>query len=180
MKQISTFPITALLVSFSILTQSSLAGLDLTRRQFVVSACTSALLTAIPNAAKKASTAGKVRWEIVGQQSKNPNFQGTLDIDLRKSLGEITLEIFAKYQIPYLGNESAINSILGTPTGDEAIVVVNDKTLKAYGWCYEVDGRQPDVMPDKFYFEKEVSVLRWFYAFSLYEDGVWKSYCTPA
>lgn len=121
-----------------------------------------------------------IEWEIVGQKSPIAEHRGSKEVDLKKSTGEITLEILEGNHIPFVGNEAGINSILGTPTGDAAIVIVSDDTMRAYGWCFEVDGKQPDVMPDKFFIPTQASRLKWFFAFSLYEKGEWKSFCTPA
>lgn len=121
-----------------------------------------------------------VKWEIIGQDSALPVHQGTLEIDLRDSVGKVTVSILEQQKISYIGNEAGMNSILGTPTGEDAMVIVNDDTMRVYGWCYEVDGMQPDVMPDEFYFPAQASNLRWFYAFSLYEKGEWRGYCLPA
>jgi len=126
------------------------------------------------------SPAFGIEWEIIGQKSKSPVHRGSLDVDLKESVGEATLHILDANKIPYVGNENGLNSILGTPTGEAAIVVVSNDTMRVYGWCFEVDGVQPDVMPGKYFFPSQVSRLRWFFAFSLYEKGEWKSYCTPA
>ncbi len=121
-----------------------------------------------------------IRWEIIGQESKLPVHHGTGKFAASASAGQVTVAILEAQKIPFVGNESGMNSILGTPTGDDAIVVVSDDTMRVYGWCYSVDGKDPDEMPDKFYFKQAESVLRWYYAFALYEAGQWKSYCTPA
>ena len=121
-----------------------------------------------------------VHWEIIGQDSKKAVHRGSLDIDLKTSVGATTIRVLDENKIPYVGNEDGINSLLGTPTGDAAIVVVSADTMRVYGWCYEVDGIQPNVMPGEFYFPTQASTLRWFFAYSLYEKGEWKDYCTPA
>lgn len=121
-----------------------------------------------------------IEWEVIGQDSKTPVYSGSLNADLKKSLGEITVKIFDTKKIPYIGNEAGINSILGTPSGDKLLVVVNNETMRAYGWCFTVDGQIPDLMPDKVYFSRQNSHLSWFFAYSLYEKGQWTKYCVPA
>ena len=126
------------------------------------------------------TSAHAIEWEVIGNTSMVPVHRGKFEADLKKSAGELTVQILTTHQIPFVGNEAGINSILNTPTGDKAIVIVSNDTMRVYGWCFEVDGVQPDVMPDKYFIPAQNSKLSWFYAFSLYEKGEWKTYCTPA
>ena len=121
-----------------------------------------------------------IHWEVIGQNSKFPVFQGFLEIDLKKSVGRVSIEVLNEKRIPYIGNEAGLNSILGTPTGDALMVILNDDQMLAYGWCFDIDGIQPDLMPDKVYFKSQESRLRWFFAYTFYDKGVWKDFCTPA
>ncbi len=121
-----------------------------------------------------------IEWEVIGQDSRIPVHSGNTEVNLVQSLGQITVKIFDSQKIPYLGNEAGMNSILGTPTGDKLLVVVNNDSMRAYGWCFQVDGKIPDLMPDKFYFAAQKAKLTWFFAFSLYEKGQWTQYCVPA
>jgi hypothetical protein len=72
-----------------------------------------------------------------------------------------------------------MSSILNTPTGDDSLEVISNSEMRAYGWCYEVNGAQPAVMPDKAIL-KGGEHVRWFYAFSHYVAGKWVSVCEPA
>jgi hypothetical protein len=89
------------------------------------------------------------------------------------------VEIFEKHGIPYIGSELGFNSILNTPVDREAIEFPAPDEIRAYGWCYEVDGRQPEGMPNEVSLKGNEN-LRWFYAFALHKGGEWVSYCTPA
>lgn len=94
-------------------------------------------------------------------------------------MGKITVELLEQNKIPYIGSELGFNSILNTPVDREAIEFPSPGEIRAYGWCYELNGAQPEGMPN------EVAVnegdhLRWFHAFGLYQGGKWVSYCTPA
>lgn len=93
--------------------------------------------------------------------------------------GEATIRLLDQSKTDYLGSVGGINSIAGTPTGDGAIEVVSDTHLRAYGWCYEVDGFQPAAMPDQIEL-KGNEVIRWYFAYSSYRDGQWTDYCTPS
>jgi hypothetical protein len=91
-----------------------------------------------------------------------------------------SLNIFDKTPIPYLGTESGFNSILGTPTGDGAIEILSDTKMRAYGWCYSVNGVKPDVIPQDYFFKTQDDELVWFYGYSTYDDGEWVDYCVPS
>jgi hypothetical protein len=117
-------------------------------------------------------------YEIVGPCSEKPVYEGGVPAS-GMSAGKATLQILEKNRAPYRGTEAGIHSILNTPEGDEAIEVISDREMRAYGWCYEVDGTQPNVMPDQFRL-KGSEHLKWFYAFSHYKNGQWLTYCEPA
>ena len=36
------------------------------------------------------------------------------------------------------------------------------------------------VTPDQVIIDKQVKSIYWFYAYSLYDSGEWKDYCTPS
>ncbi len=118
-------------------------------------------------------------FEVVGPCDSKPLYSGAIAIEKPLSVGAASVQIFHRESIPYVGSESGMNSILGTPTGIEAIEVVSDQELRAYGWCYEVDGRQPAEMPNEVILSGGEH-LKWFYAFSLNRRNEWVSYCEPA
>ena len=93
--------------------------------------------------------------------------------------GAATIVLLNRSQIEYVGSDAGINSIAETPVGRGAIEVVSDTHLRAYGWCYEVDGFQPAAMPDQIVLKGD-EVIRWFFAYSSYRDGQWMDYCTPS
>lgn len=131
-----------------------------------------ALLFSVPSFA--------ITWQVVGQGGPEPIHFGMKEVDLKNSAGEITVDLLKKNGIPFVGNTGGIRSILNTPYGDKATVIVNDRVMRVYGWCFSVDGVIPDVMPDKYYFVSQEATMKWFFAYSLYDSGEWKEFCTPA
>jgi hypothetical protein len=93
--------------------------------------------------------------------------------------GDITILALEDSKTEYVGSTGGINSVLGTPVGKEAIEVISKTKMRAYGWCYEIDGFQPAAMPDQIVLKGD-EIVRWFFAYSTYEDGIWKDYCTPS
>jgi hypothetical protein len=96
-----------------------------------------------------------------------------------RSVGATTTHFLDARGIEYVGDDSGMVSILGTPYGDAALEILSDTAMRAYGWCYLVDGVEPDVMPDQLILTGDETAVTWFYAYSLYADGAWKEYCTP-
>lgn len=122
-----------------------------------------------------------ISWEIIGPCSSEPLYKGEKEMgDNPLFVGTLTLQVLQEEQIPYQGDERSIVSIVNTPTGMGSMEVLDDQRMRAYGWCYEVNGIQPDVYMDSFYFKDNKDHLKWFYGYSLYESGEWKEYCTKA
>jgi hypothetical protein len=118
-------------------------------------------------------------FEVVGSCRAEPERQGEYRVAGETNVGRASVEIFEKYGIPYVGSELGFNSILNTPVDREAIEFPAPDEIRAYGWCFEVDGRQPMGMPNEVALRGNEH-LRWFHAFALYRKGEWVSYCTPA
>jgi len=94
--------------------------------------------------------------------------------------GELTLYMFNQYQVPFTGNVDSILSIYNTKTGDDSYEVISNSEMKVFGWCYEIDGVQPDVFMSKVIIEPTVhKKMNWFYGYAHYKEGEWLTYCTP-
>jgi hypothetical protein len=118
-------------------------------------------------------------FEVVGPCAETPIYQTTTTLH-HTSLGYLTEYLFKKDNVPYTGTESGITSIFNSAVGNEALEVLSNNTMRAYGWCVEVDGRQPGQMPDKVRINENTKHIRWFYAFTLYDAGDWSQFCTPS
>lgn len=122
-----------------------------------------------------------INVKIYGPCSESPVFQAEENVDARTSLGAFSVQVFEKYDIPYIGSELGFNSIINTPTDRKSIEIVSKTELRAYGWCYSVDGKVPEQMPHEIFFTPESTGLVWFYSYSTYKNDQWQDdYCTPA
>ncbi len=119
-------------------------------------------------------------WKVFGACSNSPVQQGEVIADISKSVGAITVDIFNKNKIPFIGAAEGMNSILNTPLGMDAIEVVSDTEMRVYGWCYSVNGKDPLQMPHEIKFQKQTDELIWYYAYSTNAKGQWADYCSPA
>ncbi|WII70577.1 DUF4430 domain-containing protein [Bdellovibrio sp. 22V] len=128
-----------------------------------------------------ALSANAITWKVYGPCDDKPVVQGEVAIDLAKSVGDITVQILEANKIPYIGSAEGFNSIISTPTGIDSVEVVSDTELRAYGWCYTVNGKQPAEMPHKVNFGKQTDALIWYYAYSTNKNNEWlDDYCSPA
>lgn len=96
------------------------------------------------------------------------------------TLGELTVQVLTDNQIPFQGDRSGIKVIANSPSGDDALELISDTQMKAYGWCVAIDGQQPGQMPDEVPLTAVTKEVVWFYAYAFYDHGVWKSFCTPS
>jgi hypothetical protein len=119
--------------------------------------------------------------KITGPCSETPIVESSINIlDLNHNLGRITVDFLTQNKIPFIGSEYGINSINETAVGDDALEILSDTKMRAYGWCYTINNIANDKMPDEIFLTKQSDSISWFYAFATYDRGVWKDYCTPA
>ena len=106
-------------------------------------------------------------------------------LSLSTSIDSLTEDLFSftKKQITdqnivaVLANNGII-SVLNYVSQNKAIEVVNDTKMRAYGWCYSINGEIPDVMPDQIKLTNQDSI-KWFLSYSTYDSGQWIDYCVP-
>ncbi len=95
------------------------------------------------------------------------------------SAGEATVATLTAHEVPFVGEAGGISSIRGTVTGDAALEILSGVEMRAYGWCYSVNGVEPDVFPDQIALQADTDVVRWVFGYAHYLNGDWISYCTP-
>ncbi len=95
------------------------------------------------------------------------------------SVGQITVKILERFNEKFVGHEGGIRSIRTTPLADDAIEIVNANEMRAYGWCYHVNGVEAELMPDQFKIAEESTHIYWFFSYAEYINGQWTSMCTP-
>ena len=125
------------------------------------------------------SSAWALDFKVVGPCSETPLVSTSVAAS-STTLGDLTVDTLTALGIPFTGERSGIGSIANSPKGDDALEVLSETQMRAYGWCVEIDGVQPDLMPDAVPVTAATKTVTWFYAYSLYDAGVWKDYCTPS
>jgi hypothetical protein len=96
---------------------------------------------------------------------------------LPRTIGDITIEVLEKNQIAYEGSTAGLNSLMGLGNDME---VLSDQEMKAYGWCFSLDGKVPETMSDETLVITQDSSVVWFYAFAHYKNGQWIKQCSPS
>ncbi|MCO5143869.1 MAG: hypothetical protein M9962_12330 [Oligoflexia bacterium] len=97
----------------------------------------------------------------------------------QKSLGSITLESLDELKLDYIGAEKGIHTIQGTPVGEDALEIISREEMRAYGWCFHLDGKLLESYPDEVFLDKENKKIDWFFGFAHYIRGKWVSQCEP-
>lgn len=119
-----------------------------------------------------------ITFEVIGPCEETPIYTGEMEInDLKKSIGQLSVELFQKYNVPFIGNDVGMNSILNTPTGLDAMEVLSDETMRSHGWCYSVDGEIPEVLANEVWPNTKKTHIKWFFGYSYYDRGEWYGYC---
>ena len=94
------------------------------------------------------------------------------------SVGEFSVHYLDQEGIPYVGSDSHLQSVFNTPTGLDAIEVLSDTSMRSHGWIFSVNDVVPSVYPDKLELGPD-DVVKWFYGYVEYENGVWGSEYLP-
>ncbi len=108
-----------------------------------------------------------------------------LDIEIplnnESTVSKITLDSFLENNVEFIGDERSVNSIIGTPTGLDSYEVISDNEMRVYGWCFEVDGVQPDRFMNEIKIDPKINHhINWFFGSAHFKDGAWLTYCTPS
>lgn len=96
-----------------------------------------------------------------------------------QSAGQISVESLTQHDMPFVGSDAGFNSINNTVTGDAALEVLSDNEMKAYGWCYHVNGDEPSVYANQVFIAAESDTVTWFFGYAHYRDGLWIAMCVP-
>lgn len=97
-----------------------------------------------------------------------------------ENVGQLTIETLKKFEIPHKGTYEGLASIFETPTGDGAVEVISDIEMRAYGWCFSVDGVAPEVYPHEVPITPNTKSVVWHFGYARYYKGQWVTQCTPA
>lgn len=95
------------------------------------------------------------------------------------NVGEVTIAALTKFNIPFKGTAEGLATAFDTPVGKDALEVVSPTEIRAYGWCFAVDGVAPDVYPNEIPLAG-VKQITWTFGFARSVNGQWITQCTPS
>lgn len=104
------------------------------------------------------------------------SFSENIPLNGVKSVGDLTVELLENKIIPFQGSSKGINSIFNSPIGDQALYVLSDFEMYAFGWCYKVNEIAPELFPDEV-FIKIGDQITWWFGYAHYKKGQWIAQC---
>ena len=115
-----------------------------------------------------------------------PIFSVETSIQKGESISKITGMILTHAKEAHLIETFAFNRIgvdSITPIGQSELGFfmeeLNDKELRAYGWCYSVDGVTPELLADEYILSGTESKITWYFGYASRVLGHWVSQCQP-
>ncbi len=98
-------------------------------------------------------------------------------IKTQRSVGALSIDVFTQMRLPFKGYESGILEINGL---GNLIAVDSHQVMRYYGWCYTLNGRLSENMPDQTFVQYPNDQIVWFYGYAMQDDnGNWQQ-CLPA
>lgn len=117
--------------------------------------------------------------KVIGPCSEEPLFEAQTVLSTQTNAGRFTVGVLKEHGIPFQGEERGMNSIFNTPVGLEAMEVLNDREMLAYGWCYSVNDIEPALYPNEVILGPEDKV-KWWFGYAHFLNGEWISQCEPS
>lgn len=114
-----------------------------------------------------------ITFEVIGK-NKQVVLNQTVEVDLTQNLGVISILEFNQNKIPFQGSEFGISQLADL---GEDIDVISDTEMKAYGWCFSIDGKISETMPDQTRIKTQQAHIQWFYGYAHYKSGDWVGQC---
>lgn len=125
-------------------------------------------------------TSHGMTFKVLELCENKPHFQAQVELSTPTNVGKIIIDQLQKNSLPYIGNEDGLNSVLDTPVGMDGYEVISDERMRVYGWCYKVDGVNPNELMSKIYvFPGKNKEITLFYAYAELIKDQWISYCVP-
>ena len=90
-------------------------------------------------------SAQAITVEVLGEKGEQL-FKQNIGLMLPSNVGETTIAIFDQHSVPHKGTDSGIVEIYNLK---QEIKVVSDTEMKAYGWCFSINGIVVETMPDE-------------------------------
>jgi hypothetical protein len=107
-------------------------------------------------------------------------YETSIQLEHNSTVGDLSLYFLERAGLDFAGNRNGVNTLLGTVVGDEAMEIISNEQMRVYGWCYEVNGKYPEMLMSEFIIEpNQVQSITWFYGYAELIKHDWISYCIP-
>lgn len=116
-------------------------------------------------------------FDIIGPCSETPQLSASMKVGVT-NVGDATIKFLDLNNVDYIGSRVGMKSIFNSPTGLDAMEIISDYEMNAHGWCYSVNGHEPNIYPDEVEL-KDTDHVIWWYGFAHYYKGEWLSMCEP-
>lgn len=115
--------------------------------------------------------------KIVGNQGEVLFYSDKVQISTPTNVGEYSVRVFEHFDIPFEGSIYGVSKIFDL--GQE-LDLISDREMKAYGWCFSIDGVTPESLIHDTTIYSDSSEIIWYYAYAHYESGDWTGQCVPS
>ena len=122
-----------------------------------------------------AQLAQAVTFKVIGKNGE-VLASGEQNVSLPQTVGQVSVDFFNTFAVPFVGDIDGIVSIHGLGSDMD---LISDSEMKAYGWCYSIDGVVPEDFVHKISIDAQKTELIWFYAYAYYKSGQWTHQCVP-
>ena len=120
-------------------------------------------------------TSNALTFKVIGKDNE-VLFQTETETTVPQTVGQISVELFNQNKIPFVGD---IDGIVSVYEMGSYLDLISDTDMKAYGWCYSVNGVVPEDFVHKVNISAQETELIWFYAYAYYKAGDWIAQCVP-
>ncbi len=117
-----------------------------------------------------------VTVEVTGEQGELL-FTEDVDVKMPANVGEISVDVFEEFGVSYEGSVEGIIELFDVPQKSE---IVSTSELKAYGWCFSIDGLIPETLTHETTVQNKNAKIKWFYGYAHYLAGEWIDQCLVA
>jgi hypothetical protein len=121
-----------------------------------------------------------LEFKVLNLCENTTAYHTDIQLEHTSTVGDLSEYFLKRSNLDFGGNRNGVNTLLGTAVGDQAIEIISDERMRVYGWCYEIDGKYPDMLMSEFVIEpNQVQSITWFYGYAELVRHDWISYCTP-
>ena len=120
----------------------------------------------------------EVRFESTQETDQSKPFTTVVQSESlpNETVGALTVRVLKENDIKFEGDDKQILSIQKVAVKS---ILLDNGTLRGFGWCYLVDGKDPGVAAGAAPLTADTKQLLWFYGYLEFKNKAWSTVCTP-